>query len=177
MRVIFEVGESSHVISSIRDEGLFHEAHKNSLNGEEGMVIAQISASGEVRAMFVEHEQAKVMCEIVKGDLFKMKESDLKKKIKQDFDKMGAWSYAPVQHGMGANGIPDRIACVPTVIKQEDVGKTLGLFVGAEAKMKGNKPTKLQKVQLDGIAAAGGKALVITGEKGKPYKVEEIKNG
>ena len=101
-------------------------------------------------------------------------EASLKKKIKSDCDAMGWWSFAPVQQGMGASGIPDRIVCVPTVISPEDVGKTMGLFTGIEAKVKGNKPTALQMSQLKGIAAAGGMALVITGEKGRPYVVERI---
>ena len=109
------------------------------------------------------------------GERFGMKESTLTNKIKKDFDSQGAWSYAPVQHGMGANGIPDRIICLPVVIKPEDVGKTFGLFVGAEAKIHPNKPTKLQMVQLKGIAKAGGMALVITGKPKEPYKVERIK--
>lgn len=103
-------------------------------------------------------------------------EANLKKKIKADCDARGWWSYAPVQHGLGASGIPDRIACAPVTIKPEDVGKTMGLFVGIEAKVKGNRPTKLQWSQLEGIAAAGGMALVVTGEKGKSYKVERVKN-
>ena len=101
-------------------------------------------------------------------------EGDLKKKIKKDCDAMGWWSYAPAQSGMGASGIPDRIACAPVVIKPEDVGKTMGLFVGLEAKVEGNKPTKLQMHQLEGIAEAGGMALVITGAKGKPYIIDRI---
>ena len=100
-------------------------------------------------------------------------ESDLKKQIVKDLPE-GTWSYAPVQHGMGASGIPDRICCIPTVINQEDVGKTFGMFVGIEAKTYKNTPTTLQRFQLEGIANAGGVALVITGEKGKPYKVEIV---
>lgn len=104
-----------------------------------------------------------------------MKESTLKTKIRKDLPK-GAWRYSPVQVGMGASGIPDIIACVPTVIKQEDVGKTFGLFVGIEAKVGYNKPTKLQRAQLRGIAKAGGMALVITGQDKKPYRTERIGN-
>ena len=102
-------------------------------------------------------------------------ETDLKKKIKKDFDAKGAWSFAPVQTGMGVSGIPDRIACVPTIIQPEDVGKTLGLFVGIEAKVGKKDPTRLQQIQLDGIAAAGGVALVINGVKGEPYTVRRVK--
>jgi len=102
-------------------------------------------------------------------------ETDLKKKIKEDFDKKGAWSYAPVQTGYGVSGIPDRIICLPVVIKQEDVGKTFGMFVGMEAKVGKKLPTKLQQIQLDGIVAAHGVALVINGVKGKPYTVRRVK--
>ena len=101
-------------------------------------------------------------------------EASLKKKINKDLDKIDAWHYAPVQMGMGASGIPDIIACKSLKIKPSDVGKTFGLFVGIEAKVKGNKPTKLQMYQLKGIAKAGGQALVVTGERGKPYKIEKI---
>ena len=101
-------------------------------------------------------------------------EASLKKKIKKDCDELGCWSFAPTQSGMGASGIPDRIACMPTTIRPEDVGKTIGMFVGIEAKVKGNKPTKLQMHQLERIAAAGGLALVATGEKGKPYVIDRI---
>ena len=102
-------------------------------------------------------------------------EADLKKKIKRDLP-VGSWVFSPVQTGYGQHGVPDIIVCKPVLITQEDVGKTFGLFVGIEAKMKGNKPTKLQEVQLRGIKAAGGKALVITGDKkrGSDYKTEEV---
>ena len=105
-------------------------------------------------------------------------EKDLKEDIKADLPA-GSWNFAPVQTGMGRGGIPDIIACVPTVIKQEDVGKTFGMLVGIEAKMRGNKPSALQQEQLEGIAAAGGSALVITGQKDKkiPYRIERIKCG
>lgn len=103
-----------------------------------------------------------------------MKESDLKAKIKKDLPP-GTWHFAPVQMGMGAAGIPDIIACVPMLIKKEDVGKTLGLFTGIEAKMKDNKPTRLQMIQLEGIAAAGGVALVATQTEKKEYALERIR--
>ncbi len=110
------------------------------------------------------------------GDLFLMawNEASLKKKINKDLDKIGAWHYAPVQMGMGASGIPDIIACKPVKITQEDVGKTMGLFVGIEAKTYYNKPTAKQMFQLEGIAAAHGMAMVITGKKGEPYRVKKI---
>lgn len=104
----------------------------------------------------------------------KLKETTLKGTIKDDLPK-AAWSYAPVQMGMGSSGIPDIIACVPVVIKQEDVGKTFGHFVGIEAKIKPNTPTALQQEQLEGISKAGGTALIITGERGKPYITKKVK--
>ena len=102
-----------------------------------------------------------------------MKESDLKKKIKQDLPK-GSWHFSPVNLGMGVAGIPDILICTPMVIKKEDVGKKFGLFVGIEAKMRGRKPTALQMHQLENIAAAGGTALLATQTVKKEYKLERI---
>ena len=104
-------------------------------------------------------------------------ESDLKTKLREEIRKDGSWCFSPVQMGMGAGGIPDIIICRPTLVTPEMVGLTLGLFVGIEAKMGKNKPSDLQAEQLDGITAAGGKALVATGQKvrGLPYKVERWK--
>ena len=104
-----------------------------------------------------------------------MNEAAFKKKLKKELSP-NTWSFAPVQSGMGAHGIPDILACVPTLITQEDVGKTMGRFVAIEAKISPNKTTPLQDYQLEGIAAASGKAMVITGYKDpkKPYKTEEI---
>lgn len=101
-------------------------------------------------------------------------ETDLKKKIKKDLPP-DTWNFSPVQMGMGKSGIPDILCCVPMIIKQADVGKTFGMFVGIEAKVRGNTPTPKQQLQLDEIAVASGVALVITGEKGKPYMIERIR--
>lgn len=97
-----------------------------------------------------------------------MNETDLKKQIKKDLPK-GTWHFSPVSMGMGKTGIPDIICCIPTVIREADVGKTFGLFVGIEAKMKGNKPTPNQTDRLNEIAAAGGVAIVTTQTVGKRY--------
>lgn len=104
-----------------------------------------------------------------------MDEAAFKKKIKKLLpDK--TWAFSPVQSGLGAHGIPDIIMCVPTVIPQEWVGKTMGRFVAIEAKIHPNKTTPLQDHQLEGIARAGGHALIITGHKDpkKPYTTEEV---
>ena len=104
-----------------------------------------------------------------------MDEAAFKRKLKKLMpDK--TWSFAPVQSGMGAHGIPDILMCVPTVILPEHVGRTMGRFVAIEAKIHPNKATPLQEHQLEGIAAAGGQALIVTGHKDpkKPYKTEEV---
>ena len=105
-----------------------------------------------------------------------MNEAAFKKKLKKQLPP-NTWAFAPVQTGRGMGGVPDLLCCVPTLITQEDVGKTVGRFVAIEAKIHPNKTTPLQDYQLEGIAAASGKAMVITGYKGpkKPYKIEEIK--
>lgn len=105
-------------------------------------------------------------------------EADFKKVIKKKLPPR-SWEFSPVQTGYGKHGIPDILACVPYTIKTEDVGKELGLFVGIEAKMDGNKPSALQAKQLQDIANAGGKALIATGRKGSdskdPYVVVEVR--
>lgn len=94
-------------------------------------------------------------------------ENDVKAIVKRWFDKLTAWSYAPIQNGMGVHGIPDRVGCVPIVITQEMVGKTVGLFVAVEAKKPGRRgeenagATGLQVSQLRGILAAGGLSALV----------------
>ena len=86
------------------------------------------------------------------------------------------WYFAPVQTGMGSHGIPDILMCVPVVIRPEHVGETLGLFVAVEAKIHPNKTTPLQDMQLEGIAQAGGQAMVVTAYKDpkKPVIIKEV---
>lgn len=105
-----------------------------------------------------------------------MDEAAFKKKLKKQLPPK-TWSFSPVQSGMGAHGIPDILLCVPTVIKPEHVGKTMGRFVAIEAKIHPNKTTPLQDYQLEEIAKAGGQALVVTGHKDpkKPFTSKEIK--
>lgn len=92
-------------------------------------------------------------------------EGPIKKATKAAFDAAGAWSYAPVQNGMGVVGIPDRIGCVPYTIRPEDVGRRVGLFVAVECKAPGkrNNTTANQDRNLDGIRAAAGIAEVVDG--------------
>lgn len=94
-------------------------------------------------------------------------ENDVKAIVKRWFDKLTAWSYAPIQTGMGVHGIPDRVGCVPITITQEMVGRTFGLFVAVEAKRPGRRgeenagATGLQVVQLRGILRAAGVSALV----------------
>ena len=98
-------------------------------------------------------------------------ENDVKALVKKTLDSHKAWSYAPIQTGMGAHGIPDRIACVPVKITEAMVGQTVGLFVGVEAKRPGRRGEKnagatgQQINQLREIIDAGGVALLIDGKE------------
>ena len=98
-------------------------------------------------------------------------ENDVKALVKKTLDSHKAWSYAPIQTGMGAHGIPDRIACVPVKITPEMVGQTVGLFVGVEAKRPGRRGEKnagatgQQINQLREIIDAGGVALLVDGQE------------
>lgn len=98
-------------------------------------------------------------------------ENDVKKLVKKVFDDAGAWSYAPIQTGMGAHGIPDRVGCVPVTITPEMVGQTFGLFVAVEAKRPGRRGEKnagatgQQVEQLQGILDAKGIAALVDGKE------------
>jgi hypothetical protein len=108
-------------------------------------------------------------------------ENDVKKLVKKVFDDAGAWSYAPIQTGMGAHGIPDRVGCVPVTITPEMVGQTFGLFVAVEAKRPGRRGEKnagatgQQVEQLRGIIDAGGVAILADGEDDAAWLGAEIK--
>lgn len=97
-------------------------------------------------------------------------ENDVKKLVKKVFDDALAWSYAPIQTGMGVHGIPDRVGCVPVRITPEMVGSVVGLFVAVEAKRPGRRGEKnagatgQQINQLRDIIDAGGIAMLVDGE-------------
>lgn len=97
-------------------------------------------------------------------------ENDVKGLVKKVFDQAAAWSYAPIQTGMGVHGVPDRIACVPVTITPEMVGSTVGLFVAVEAKRPGRRGTKLggatgaQVNIMREIIDAGGVAMLADGK-------------
>ena len=76
-------------------------------------------------------------------------EAKVKKRIKEELNKMGAYFLQPIGTGFGANGAPDIIACYK------------GLFIGIEAKAGKGKTTALQEFNLKRIEGMGGLALVI----------------
>lgn len=89
-------------------------------------------------------------------------ESKVKQKIKGVLKENNVWAYMPVQNGLGVVGIPDFVCCVPLTITQEMVGRTIGVFMGVEAKAPGKEKTTTpnQKMRLAGIHEAGGVAIV-----------------
>ena len=92
-------------------------------------------------------------------------EDDVKKKvIKPWFQKMNGWCFMHVPKGFGVGGIPDYVGCVPIVVTQEMVGKTIGLFVAPEAKRPTNKhnSSTLQKERMKEIDEAGGVTGVVS---------------
>lgn len=73
----------------------------------------------------------------------------VKKKVTARLKARGAYYFYPVTGGYGSSGVPDIIACYK------------GVFIGIECKAGNNKPTDLQKRNLDAISRCGGVAIVI----------------
>ena len=101
---------------------------------------------------------------------FLVSENDVKALIKKWYAVRNAWSYAPIQRGMGEHGIPDRIGCVPVKVTPEMVGMTIGVFVAVEAKKPGRRGEKhagaeaSQVGQLRGIVDAQGVGALVDGQ-------------
>ena len=76
-------------------------------------------------------------------------ESKVKKKVVAILKKHKCYYFYPVTGGFGKSGVPDIIVCA------------YGRFVGIECKAGKNKPTALQKKNLNEIAAALGYAMVV----------------
>ena len=87
-------------------------------------------------------------------------EGAVKNRVKVLLKKLQAYWHMPVQNGMGSPAL-DFHVCLPVVITQDMVGKTVGLYVGVETKAPGNKPTARQQMTMAEIQRAHGIALVI----------------
>lgn len=98
-------------------------------------------------------------------------ENHVKALVKEWFDGSHAWSYAPIQNGLGVHGIHDRVGCVPVVVTPQMVGKTIGLFVSVESKKPGRRNekdrgmSKHQVLVMGATEAAGGIAICCDGEE------------
>lgn len=96
-------------------------------------------------------------------------ENDVKELVKDWYDDLKAWHYAPVQTALGVHGIHDRIGCVPVVVTPEMVGKKIGLYVSVEAKRPGRRGEKRrgmsthQELNLTDTVAAGGLSICCDG--------------
>lgn len=82
----------------------------------------------------------------------KTPEAKVKEKVTKTLKAMGAYYFYPVTGGFGKSGVPDIVGCCN------------GVFFGIECKAGNNKPTALQKKNLEDIDSAGGLAMVINEE-------------
>lgn len=87
-------------------------------------------------------------------------EGKVKDGVKNWLRKLQAYWHMPVQNGMGAPAL-DFHVCVPIVITQAMVGKTIGVYVGIETKAPGKHPTPRQLRTMREIEDAGGVALCV----------------
>ena len=76
-------------------------------------------------------------------------EAKVKRIVKGQLDKLGAYYFYPVPGGFGRSGVPDIVGCYQ------------GLFFAIECKAGKNKPTPLQQKNMDQITDAGGLTWVV----------------
>jgi hypothetical protein len=76
-------------------------------------------------------------------------EAKVKAKVKKILDIVGCYYFFPQTGGYGSSGVPDIVVCHQ------------GKFIGIECKARDNKPTELQKHNLELIKKNKGLALVI----------------
>lgn len=76
-------------------------------------------------------------------------EGKVKAAVKKLLAQYSLWYCMPVGGMMGRSGVPDFLVCCN------------GQFIAIETKTGRGKPTALQKLELERIAAAGGISLVI----------------
>lgn len=97
-------------------------------------------------------------------------ENDVKALVKHWLNVRAAWHYAPIQTGMGAHGIADRVGVIPVTVTPGMVGKKIGLFIAIEAKKPGRRNeehrglSKHQYLNMTGILDAGGLSIVCDGQ-------------
>lgn len=97
-------------------------------------------------------------------------ENDVKALVKKWFDDHGAWSYAPIQNGLGVHGIHDRIGVIPVTVTPAMVGKRVGLFVSVESKRPGRRGEEFRGMSrhqynnMVDILSASGLSIVCDGE-------------
>lgn len=77
------------------------------------------------------------------------KEADVKKRVKEILDGMGAWWFMYVPTGYGVAGVPDFLCCIK------------GRFFAIETKFGNKQPTALQHAQMRRINAADGPVFVV----------------
>jgi len=77
-------------------------------------------------------------------------EGKVKAKIKAILKEHNVYYAMPMGTGFGNSGVPDFLCCVN------------GEFLAIEAKAGKGKPTALQEKNMRDIAAAGGRALVVS---------------
>lgn len=98
-------------------------------------------------------------------------ESKVKDLVRDWFNSLSAWHYAPIQNGLGVHGIHDRIGCVPVTVTPSMVGKHIGLFVSVESKAEGRRNeerrgmSKHQYHNMIDILAVGGLSIVCDGQE------------
>jgi Holliday junction resolvase len=84
------------------------------------------------------------------SELVATPEHKVKDRVRKILSKyLDGYKFMPATHGYGSSGVPDIVACVE------------GKFLAVECKANGNKPTALQKKNLDSIVKAGGYAFVV----------------
>ena len=97
-------------------------------------------------------------------------ENHVKALVKEWYESHGAWSYAPIQNGLGEHGIHDRVGCIPIVVTPDMIGKTIGLAVTIESKKPGRRGEPRrgmsvhQQLQMEAVRVAGGLSICCDGE-------------
>lgn len=77
-------------------------------------------------------------------------ESKVKNRVRKILNKYTtAYSFMPATHGYGSSGVADIVSCIN------------GKFIAIECKTDGNKPTALQKKNLNDVVKSGGYGFVV----------------